>query len=87
MMRKVYLTMGITTASLILLSACSVFDPNNGVRVKNNVTKQTVDPYAGFDEGVATLDGVKAEKLLKEYRTESAAAPSESLLKEVTSGQ
>lgn len=82
-MRKMYLTIGLTAASLMLLSACSVFDPNNGVRVENNISKQTVDPYAGFDEGVATLDGAKAEKLLKEYRTESAAAPSESLLQDV----
>lgn len=82
-MSKLNMKIGAAAATVLLLSACSIFDPNNGVRVKNNVNQQTVDPYAGFDEGVATLDGQKAEKLLEEYRTEKSTAPTESLLKDV----
>lgn len=82
-MSKIGLKLAIAGASVVVLSACSVFDPNNGARVENNISQQTVDRYAGFDENVATLDGVKAEKLLKEYRSERSEAPTEKLLEDV----
>ena len=80
MMKKKFLEVGAVAAALVLLAACSNFDPDNGARVQHNTAQQTVDSYAGFDDEVATLDGQKAEKQLKEYRTEKAKAPSEQLL-------
>lgn len=67
-------------ATLLLLAGCSHFNPDNGATVAHNAEQQVVDPYAGFDEDVAALDGQKAEKLLDDYRREKAAAPRERLL-------
>lgn len=78
-----FLKVSIAALSVLTVSACSVFDPNTGMEVRSNIETQTVNPYAGFDEGTATLDGVKAEKLLNEYRTEKAEAPDEKLLKDI----
>lgn len=66
-----------------MLGACSIFDAQMGKSVNGNTTSQLVDPYAGFHESVATMDGQKAEKLLKEYRTEKAKAPTEKLLQDI----
>lgn len=69
--------------SLFMISACTIFNPNNGQDVAHNTTQQTIDAYAGFEDSVATLDGAKAEKLLNEYRTEGAEAPKGSLLEDI----
>ncbi|MCW9089638.1 MAG: hypothetical protein OQK54_08930 [Gammaproteobacteria bacterium] len=80
-----FLNMSAMVVAVTAVSACTIFDPHNGVRVENNIVQQTVDPYAGFgEEGVATLDGQKAEKLLNEYRKEKASAPTERLLLDVS---
>lgn len=78
-----FLKLTIAAMAVVSVSACSVFDPNNGMEVESNIKAQTIDTYAGFEENTATLDGVKAEKLLNEYRTEKAAAPKEKLLKDI----
>lgn len=84
-MNKRFLELSAVAASLLLITACSHFDPNNGVRVNHNTAQQAVDPYAGFDDEVATLDGQKAEKQLEEYRSEKSKAPSEQLLQGIGS--
>lgn len=83
MKMNTFLKLSVAAMAVFSVSACSVFDPNNGMEVNENIKAQTMNPYAGFDESPATLDGQKAEKLLKEYRTEKAAAPEEKLLKDI----
>jgi hypothetical protein len=83
MKMNTFLKLSIAAMAVFSVSACSVFNPNNGKDINENIKTQTINPYAGFEENTATLDGQKAEKLLKEYRTEKAAAPDEKLLKNV----
>lgn len=80
---KQFYTAALLVGASAMLGACSIFDANHGASVNANTQAQVVDPYAGFGEEVATLDGQKAEKLLNEYRREKAAAPSERLLMDV----
>ena len=77
-----YVTVFIVVGSTIV-GGCSIFDKNLGSSVNSNTSAQLVDPYAGHAESVSTLDGQKAEKLLTEYRTEKAKAPTEKLLKDL----
>lgn len=68
-----------------LMSGCApLYDANHGSKVNWNNTIQTVDLSASEDTPpVATLDGQKAEKLLKRYRQEKAKAPTEALMKTI----
>lgn len=75
--------LALAALGMVSIAGCSVFDVNNGARVENNIERQRVDPYAGFDEGVSTLDGQKGEKLLKGYRAEDAKVDSGSLIQDV----
>jgi len=81
-MKQLYTTALLAVVSA-MLGACSIFDANHGASVNANTQAQVVDPYAGFGEEVATLDGQKAEKLLNDYRREKAEAPTERLLMDV----
>jgi type IV pilus biogenesis protein CpaD/CtpE len=67
------------------LSSCATFyDDNLGSKVASNKSAQVINPDAVTEEAsVATLEGQKAEKLLKRYRTEKADAPTEKLLKDL----
>jgi hypothetical protein len=81
-MKHIFMALLFTVGSASLVG-CSIFDKDLGSSVATNTKAQVVDPYAGHGETVATLDGQKAEKLLKEYRKEKAAAPTERLLTEI----
>ena len=83
MKMKTFLKVCIAAMAVFSVSACSVFNPNNGEDVKKNIQTQSINPYAGFEDSTATLDGQKAEKLLNDYRTEKAKAPQEKLLKDI----
>lgn len=67
----------------VVLLGCSTFDKNNGSRVEHNSRQQTIDQYAGYEESVEPLDGVKAGKALDNYRTEKSEAPTERLMLDV----
>lgn len=50
----------------------------------NNIAVQTINPEAGKDDAAPnTLDGQKAEQLMRRYRTDTGKASSEGLVTKV----
>lgn len=84
-MKKIRVTlmpMLLLTVGMTLSSCATFYDDNLGSKVVSNKSAQVVYPDAVMKDGpVSTLEGQKAEKLLKRYRTEKADAPTEKLLK------
>ena len=73
------------TVGLAASSCTSHYDKNLGSKIMLNKSAQVVDADAVYEEEghLATLEGQKAEKLLLRYRNEDAAAPTESMLKDI----
>ena len=46
----------------------------------NNIAVQTINPNAGKQETVQTLDGQKSENTLQRYRTDTGKAPKDTLI-------
>lgn len=86
-MRKIRVTLMpvfLLTAGMTLSGCATLFDDNLGSKVESNKSAQVVNPDAVTkDSAVATLEGQKAEMLLKRYRKEKAETQTESLLKDL----
>jgi type IV pilus biogenesis protein CpaD/CtpE len=55
-----------------------------GNAVKTNIAAQTINPDAGKEPvPVATRDGQKTEQALKQYRTDTGEASSDSILEDI----
>ena len=76
--------MFLLTLGLSVSGCAALFDKNLGSKVFINNSAQVINADAIYEQGsVATLEGQKAEKLMLRYRKEEAAAPTETLLKDI----
>ena len=82
--RVTLMPMFLLTAGLAVSGCASLFDKDLGSKIVSNNAAQVINPDAIYEQGsIATLEGQKAEKLMLRYRKQEAAAPTETLLKDI----
>jgi len=72
--------LALVSAAILIIAGCSEMNLREGFgeSTENNRNVQSVNPSAEYTPvPPATLDGQKAEKVIKEYRQEKAEAPTE----------